>query len=107
MTTPEPASDRLSVSEVEEAIDALTDADWVRLKKVSIIYARNRKLCPGDLLQEAFASVLDGSRKCPRDVAMVRVLGGIMRSLRSSAAKSEALRKELRLVPQHGGDGVE
>lgn len=69
-----------------EALDAklVTEADLLRLKVIARLHARG--LPPdvgwGDLLQEAFTRVLDGSRRRPEGVPMVAFLAGVMRSIK-------------------------
>lgn len=69
-----------------QALDAnlVTEADLLRLKVIARLHARG--LPPhvgwGDLLQEAFARVLDGSRRQPEGVPMVAFLAGVMRSIK-------------------------
>lgn len=63
----------------------LTPMDLLRLKAIARLQAR--ALPPeadwSDLLQEAVARVLDGSRTPPDGVPMVVFLAGVMRSIRS------------------------
>lgn len=73
------AAETRSRDEIVEAIRALSDADWVRLRKVANLYARP-SITADDLLQEAFARALDG-RHCPRHVDIVRFLAEAMRSI--------------------------
>jgi len=63
----------------------VTAMDLLRLKSVARLYARGLPPEVGwtDLLQEAFARVLDGSRKCPEGLPMVAFLAGVMRSIRA------------------------
>ncbi|MHB1869859.1 MAG: RNA polymerase sigma factor [Steroidobacteraceae bacterium] len=63
----------------------VTSVDLLRLKSIARLHARG--LPPdvswSDLLQEAFARVLDGSRRCPADVPMVAFMAGVMRSIKA------------------------
>jgi DNA-directed RNA polymerase specialized sigma24 family protein len=63
----------------------VTELDLLRLKAIARLHARGLPPEVGwsDLLQEAFARVLDGSRKCPEGVPMVAFLAGVMRSIRT------------------------
>lgn len=63
----------------------VTQMDLLRLKAIARLHARGLPPEVGwaDLLQDAFARVLDGSRKRPDGVPMVAFLGGVMRSLRA------------------------
>ena len=68
------------------ALDAklVTVTDLVRLKVIARLHARGLppEISWSDLLQEAFARVLDGSRRLPEGVPMVAFLAGVMRSIK-------------------------
>lgn len=78
----------LSSSELSEAINTLSDADWLRLNKIAVIMALKCGIPEEDLLQESFVRALEGTRNCPSDVNVVRFLAGTMMSIASSDAKS-------------------
>ncbi|HMU50758.1 MAG TPA: hypothetical protein PKA13_13365 [Geminicoccaceae bacterium] len=109
MTSGESVISHLSFSEVAEAIRALPEAGWVRLRKIAGAFCRNKPLDPADLLQEAFVRVL-GDRQCPRHVDVIRFLAETMRSIVSDGAKGQKRRDarargappDLRLVPATG-----
>jgi DNA-directed RNA polymerase specialized sigma24 family protein len=66
------------------AIRALSDVDLLRLKAIARVWARG---LPGgvgwtDVLNEAIARVLDGSRRWPPGVPLLAFLSGVMRSIR-------------------------
>lgn len=70
-------------ADVASAIDALSDIELVRLKALARLWSRD---LPGglgwsDILHEAIARVLDGSRPWPPDVPIVPFLSGVMRSI--------------------------
>lgn len=98
MTSIDPGRNCLSLAETVEAISAISDAGWIRLRRVA-----NRRcygqIDPDDLLHEAFLSAIEGHRKCPHDVDVIRFLAEAMRSLASSRIKSFTLKPELKLVP--------
>jgi DNA-directed RNA polymerase specialized sigma24 family protein len=75
LTTPADAALALNVGEL----------DFLKLNAIARIHARGLPPDVGwaDLLQEAFARVLDGSRRRPDGISLVVFLAGIMRSLRS------------------------
>jgi RNA polymerase sigma-70 factor (ECF subfamily) len=75
------------------ALKVVSESDLLRLKTIARIHARGLPADVGwaDLLQEAFARVLDGSRQRPEGISLVVFLAGIMRSL-----KSEHWRRALR-----------
>ena len=62
----------------------VTETDLMRLKTIARLHARG--LPPdvswADLLQEAFARVLDGTRRRPDGVPWVAFLAGVMRSIK-------------------------
>lgn len=74
-------------------LNIVSKVDLLRLKTIARIHARGLPADIGwaDLLQEAFARVLDGSRQRPEGISLVAFLAGIMRSL-----KSEHWRRALR-----------
>ena len=75
----------LAPSNTALALELVTEMDLLRLKSIARLYARG--LPPDvswdDLLQEAITRVLTGKRMRPKDVPMVKFLGGVMRSLRA------------------------
>jgi len=83
-----------SRDEIESAILAFTDDDLLRLRKVSWFYASRHTIEAEDLLQEAIARALDGSRKCPVNVGVVKFLAEAMRSI----AHGESEKLENRVV---------
>jgi RNA polymerase sigma-70 factor (ECF subfamily) len=72
-----------TAAEVASAIHALSDADLMRLKALARLWSRG---LPGglgwtDVLHEAIARVLDGSRPWPAHVPILAFLSGVMRSI--------------------------
>ncbi|MGY3610892.1 MULTISPECIES: RNA polymerase sigma factor [unclassified Bradyrhizobium] len=70
-------------ADVASAIDALSDLELVRLKALARLWSRD---LPGglgwsDILHEAIARVLDGSRPWPPEVPILAFLSGVMRSI--------------------------
>jgi len=67
------------------ALKVVSRLDLLRLKTIARIHARGLPADVGwaDLLQEAFARVLDGSRRRPERISLVVFLAGVMRSLKS------------------------
>lgn len=67
------------------ALKLVTPMDLLRLKAIARLHARG--LPPevdwSDLLQEAFARLLGGSRTRPEGLPMVTFLAGVMRSIRT------------------------
>ena len=71
-----------TLAEVHDAIRALTDADWRRLKLVASKYAFGEAIEPDDLLQRAIERSLEkDGRKWPRNVDFVKFLAEAMRSI--------------------------
>jgi DNA-directed RNA polymerase specialized sigma24 family protein len=70
-----------SRDEIAIAIRALTDAQWIRLRKASGYFAWVYDLSGDDLLQDAFCRTLAGSRQCPTGVDVVKFLVEAMRSI--------------------------
>jgi DNA-directed RNA polymerase specialized sigma24 family protein len=79
------------------ALRLVTDCDLLRLKVIARLHGRS--LPPdvswADLLQEALARVLDGSRTIPVGVPTVAFLAGVMRSI-----KAEYWRRRRRATQQ-------
>jgi DNA-directed RNA polymerase specialized sigma24 family protein len=75
----------ISLAETALALKLVTEVDLLKLKAIARLHARG--LPPDvswdDLLQEAFARVMSGTRRTPEGVCMVAFLSGVMRSLRS------------------------
>lgn len=93
------------------ALKLVSEMDLLRLKAIARLHARG--LPPevdwSDLLQEAFARLLEGSRRCPEGVPIVVFLAGVMRSIRADhcrRARSAAARlPQLRTELEPGDDG--
>ena len=99
------------MEECIEALRALTARDWQRLNYLARVRATGLEpLEGGDLLNEAIARLLDGSRRWPRKVSLVVFLRGTMRSIADSYLNRLDKRKEVpeSAVPADGetGDGV-
>ena len=71
----------LGEAEIRAALDGLTTVDWLRLGRVDRRYRSGTDFRDGDLLQEAFCRAIDGKRKCPRGVSVVRFLAEAVRSI--------------------------
>jgi RNA polymerase sigma-70 factor (ECF subfamily) len=81
----------------------VTQSDLLRLKVLARLHARGlpAEIAWTDLLQEAFARVLDGSRRQPPGLAIVPFLAGVMRSIKAEhwrRARREA-RQRPKLLP--------
>jgi DNA-directed RNA polymerase specialized sigma24 family protein len=75
-----PAGDRLTVAEVHDSIEALSEADMARLIAAAKGFSRLCGIEAQDLLQEAFTRALEGRRTCKRGAALVPFLCGVMKS---------------------------
>src|ERR1700722_4746096 len=94
------------------ALKLVTEGDLLRLKVIARLHARGLppEISWTDLLQEAFARVLDGSRRRPEGLPMVPFLAGVMRSIKAELwrrARREALQipkllAELEVNPASG-----
>jgi RNA polymerase sigma-70 factor (ECF subfamily) len=82
----------------------VTKADLLRLKAIARLHARGLPAWVSwtDLLQEAFARVLEGKRHRPPDVPMVAFIAEVMRSLRSDHLRRSRI--EMRERRQANGD---
>lgn len=87
----------LSLPETSKAIEELSDADWIRLKRVAAWIYGKCGMSAEDLLQEAFTKALTGDRHCPRSVDIVRFLSEAMKSIASNNAKSYSRHPEVSL----------
>ena len=77
-----PRADVRTVAEVQDGINALTVADWGRLKLAAARYSFGGAIEPDDLLQEALRRSLEkDGRKWPVDVDLVKFLVEAMRSI--------------------------
>jgi hypothetical protein len=86
-----------SRDEIAAAIRALTDAQWIRLRKASTYFTWVPGLVGDDLLQEAFCRGLAGSRQCPTNVDVVKFLIEAMRSIANG--EGEKAENQIDTVP--------
>ena len=86
----------------QQALDArlVTEQDLLRLKVIARLHARGLPPDIGwaDLLQEAFARVLDGSRRQPDGVPMSAFISGVMRSIKEQYWRQA--RRKTRQLPK-------
>jgi len=83
----------LDLVEARQAIDRLTSADLLRLRKAGRQYAFATGCEADDLLDEAVCQTIEGVRNCPREMAMVPFLIGVMRS--RASARQQKVEPEL------------
>ena len=87
MHRPQMSDAQVEVTPAARALELklVTEVDLLRLKVIARLHARG--LPPhidwSDLLQEAFARMLDGSRRRPDGVPLVAFLAGVMRSIKA------------------------
>jgi len=98
MALNEPTPAHLSVAEVDNALQKLSDAGWLRLRKIARTLANIYPIEDDDLLQEACCRALEDRRHCPRHVDIFKFLGEAMQSIASDTLKSRTRHPELRLV---------
>lgn len=70
----------LSREELEEAIGEFSDADWTRIRGAAQLYAVY-PVEPEELVQEALCRAIAGTRKCPKEVSVVRFVAEAIRSI--------------------------
>jgi RNA polymerase sigma-70 factor (ECF subfamily) len=82
------------------ALELVSEADLLRLKIIARLHARGLPpaISWSDLLQEAFARVLGGSRRQPKGVPLVAFLAGVMRSIK--AQHWQRARREATQLPK-------
>lgn len=83
----------LDLVEARQAIERLTSADLLRLRKAGRQYAFAAGCEADDLLNEAVCQTIEGVRNCPREMAMLPFLIGVMRS--RASAKQQKVEPEL------------
>jgi DNA-directed RNA polymerase specialized sigma24 family protein len=94
-----------AVAEIARALAALSQTDMLRLKAIARLRARGlpSDASWSDLLNEAIARALDGTRQCPEGIGVVAFLAGIMRSIASEHWRR--LRREAGIFALSGDDG--
>ncbi len=102
LSQPEPNQPLRTPNEIADAICALSTAQWVRLRKLARVYSLGRPMEAEDLLQEVFRRALDGERKCPVAVDIVRFLAEAMRSIGNSEYKKATRRPAIVPLPASG-----
>jgi RNA polymerase sigma-70 factor (ECF subfamily) len=93
-------------------LNLVTSTELLRLKALARWHARGlpAELDWSDLLQEAFARILDGSRKRPEELPMVVFVTGVMRSIKAQywrRARAEGTQSLKLLADLEGYDGAE
>jgi len=102
LSVTDPAEPVRARAEIASAIRAFTPAQWARLRRVAAHYSIGDLMEAEDLLQEAFRGALDGERKCPVSVDVVRFLAEAMRSVADGELKRTKRRPALVPLPASG-----
>lgn len=103
MKSDDPANFSLQLSKIEEALSTISDAGWIRLRKAAKFLSYGR-LDPDDLLQNALINVLEGHRRCPPELDVIRLITGTMRSLASSEIKSLKRMSDVHVLSSGNGE---
>lgn len=104
MAPKEPAAACLSTTDIESALQTLPNMGWVRLRKIADVFARRYRIEADELLHDAILRALDGCRRCPSNVDLIKFLSGVMRSIASDTLKMAKRRPELHLVSVTDGE---
>jgi DNA-directed RNA polymerase specialized sigma24 family protein len=91
------AGDRMTVAEVRDSIETISDPDMARLVSAARGFSRLCGIDPEDLLQEAFTRALEGRRTCEPGTPLVPFICGVMRSFVSqeNEARKDGFRPTL------------
>lgn len=85
-----------TVQEVEAAIDAMSDHDWLRLGRSASYLAVGLDVWEGDaLLNEALMRTLAATRKWPKGVKFTTFVYGVMRSIADEVLEKREVRPEV------------
>lgn len=87
----------LSSSDVRDALQALSDADKLRLGRIARRYALGCPMDADDLLSEATVAALTGNRQCPKTVPLIAFLTGAIKSIAYNEKRK--LKNECRAGP--------
>lgn len=93
----------LDLAEARQAIDSLSSTDLLRLRKAGRQFAFVAGCEVDDLLNEAVCQTIEGVRNCPRAMAMVPFLIGVMRS--RASARRQKVEPDLVSVDATDADG--
>jgi DNA-directed RNA polymerase specialized sigma24 family protein len=96
-----------ATAETARALAGLSPTDMLRLKAIARLRARDLPSDTNwsDLLNEAVARALDGTRQCPEGIGIVVFLAGIMRSIASEHWRR--LRREAGIFDLSGDEGAD
>lgn len=94
------------LDEFVEAVRCLRPQDWQRLRRMAEIRAIGSSMTREDLMQEAMARVLDGSRPWPEEVPLFGFLKGVMRSIADGDRQKAKVSEARRPASIYGQDGA-
>lgn len=108
MLSNEPVLAHFTTAEIDAAIQALPELGKTRLRKIAQTLAGIYPMEAEDLLHEAYCRALDGRRRCPCNVNLIKFLAEAMQSIASDSLKAAKRRPpELRLVTDSGDEDGE
>jgi RNA polymerase sigma-70 factor (ECF subfamily) len=94
------------LDEFVEAVRCLRPLDLRRLRRIGDVWALGNSMRGEDLMQEAMARVLDGSRPWPEGVSLFAFLNGVMRSIADGDRQKAKVSAVRRPASIYGRDGV-
>jgi len=83
----EKAHNLLSVCDIRQRIDSLSEAEWMKLGKSAEYLCWGLAIQGQDLLNIAICKILEGKRKCPIDIPVIFFIYGVMKILVSAFIK--------------------
>ena len=84
----EPKPSHYTDEEVRDLIGSLDAADMTRLVKIAAFRSFGARMESDDILQKALVSVLQGGRKMPRHIDIIKFLDGVIQSVASTERRS-------------------
>lgn len=96
----------LSTADIKAALLALPEEGWIRLRKIANSLARSYPVEAEDLLHESCYRAIDGRRRCPSNVDLLKFLGEAMRSIASDTFKEVKRHPKLYLVSDADGEEI-
>jgi DNA-directed RNA polymerase specialized sigma24 family protein len=97
-------ADVLTTAEMHAHLAQLSDPDLLRLRKIACHYAGRSVMSADDIMAEALARALDGTRKCPRHLNLMVFLARAMKSIAWADRTSAKARLEVGLVDDRPAD---
>jgi DNA-directed RNA polymerase specialized sigma24 family protein len=97
----------LTTTEMHARLAELSEPDLSRLGKISRHYAGGSSMSADDILAEALARALDGTRGCPRAVNLMVFLARAMKSIAWADRTSAQARHEVGSIDDRLADFIE